>query len=104
MSEEREEYKLKMNPLGVAIPLAITLLGIVLYFFTVQSRTRVIGLLLAFMGIASTLGISFPLLQLFKAKLKLQEEEQEVKLDRLEEKVREKAKKQEKEKEDPSSE
>lgn len=89
MEEEEKGYKLNVNLLGLAIPIGLIVGGVLLYLLLNVPVYRVLGLFLVVLGLFSLLGISFPLVQLLKAKASLEKEEERVKLERIEEKIKE---------------
>lgn len=83
--EKGKTYGLEMSLWGFVLPIGLIVGGLVLYFGMLHPRVRFLGLFLILVGLFATLAIAIPLIRLHGAQVSLEEQEREIRFERLKE-------------------
>ncbi|NIU84715.1 MAG: hypothetical protein GWN31_12495 [Candidatus Thorarchaeota archaeon] len=86
-TKEEGEFELQIKWVAFALPGGMLVGGLLVYLLT---KAKLFGLFIMLTGLLSVLGIMIPLITLESTKRVLQEQEREIKLERLKDKVKNK--------------
>lgn len=86
-TKEEGEFELEIKWVAFALPGGMLVGGLLLYLLT---KAKLFGLFIMLTGLLSVLGIMIPLVTLESTKRALQEQEREIKLERLKDTVKDK--------------